>query len=94
MILGYDNQALRDDTLFLVRLRNVLVTTFTRTLTRILFLSTQNTQSGSQWDGLRHFGILEHGMYYNKYEDPHTPFVPSSLTLDAVCKLPRSRWDR
>ena len=36
-----------------------------------LFL--QNTQSGSQWDGLKHFGILEHGMYYNKYED--LPFV-------------------
>ncbi|TFK35464.1 hypothetical protein BDQ12DRAFT_759712 [Crucibulum laeve] len=24
-----------------------------------------NTQSGSQWDGLRHFGILEHKVFYN-----------------------------
>ncbi|KAF9814354.1 hypothetical protein IEO21_05149 [Rhodonia placenta] len=23
-----------------------------------------NTQSGSQWDGLRHFGLLEHGVFY------------------------------
>jgi len=29
----------------------------------------QNTQSGSQWDGMKHLGILEHGVYYNKYED-------------------------
>lgn len=25
-----------------------------------------NTQSGSQWDGLRHFGVVEHGVFYNK----------------------------
>ncbi|KAK7437114.1 hypothetical protein VKT23_018740 [Stygiomarasmius scandens] len=24
-----------------------------------------NTQSGSQWDGLRHFGLQEHGVFYN-----------------------------
>ncbi|CCM04546.1 uncharacterized protein FIBRA_06727 [Fibroporia radiculosa] len=24
-----------------------------------------NTQSGSQWDGLRHYGLLEHGIFYN-----------------------------
>ncbi|KAG5642042.1 hypothetical protein DXG03_003740 [Asterophora parasitica] len=24
-----------------------------------------NTQSGTQWDGLRHFGILEHGVFYD-----------------------------
>ncbi|KAF5348359.1 hypothetical protein D9758_010908 [Tetrapyrgos nigripes] len=24
-----------------------------------------NTQSGSQWDGLRHFGIQEHSVFYN-----------------------------
>ncbi|KAL0568666.1 hypothetical protein V5O48_013318 [Marasmius crinis-equi] len=24
-----------------------------------------NTQSGSQWDGLRHFGLMEHGVFYN-----------------------------
>jgi len=24
-----------------------------------------NTQSGSQWDGLRHFGVMKHGVFYN-----------------------------
>ncbi|KAJ3740319.1 hypothetical protein DFH05DRAFT_1405343 [Lentinula detonsa] len=24
-----------------------------------------NTQSGTQWDGLRHFGLQEHGVFYN-----------------------------
>ncbi|KAF8891123.1 hypothetical protein CPB84DRAFT_1385113 [Gymnopilus junonius] len=24
-----------------------------------------NTQSGSQWDGMRHIGIFEHGVFYN-----------------------------
>ncbi|KIK51743.1 hypothetical protein GYMLUDRAFT_208428 [Collybiopsis luxurians FD-317 M1] len=24
-----------------------------------------NTQSGTQWDGLRHFGLLDHGVFYN-----------------------------
>ncbi|KAF5351475.1 hypothetical protein D9757_012874 [Collybiopsis confluens] len=24
-----------------------------------------NTQSGSQWDGLRHFGLQDHGVFYN-----------------------------
>lgn len=27
----------------------------------------QNTQSGTQWDGLKHFGLLEHGVFYGKY---------------------------
>ncbi|KAF9265996.1 hypothetical protein L218DRAFT_971848 [Marasmius fiardii PR-910] len=25
-----------------------------------------NTQSGSQWDGLRHFGLMDHGVFYNE----------------------------
>ncbi|KAF7359051.1 Serine/threonine protein kinase PRP4 [Mycena sanguinolenta] len=25
----------------------------------------QNTQSGTQWDGMRHFPLLEHGVFYN-----------------------------
>ncbi|KAF4615522.1 hypothetical protein D9613_003500 [Agrocybe pediades] len=25
-----------------------------------------NTQSGSQWDGMRHYGLIEHGVFYNK----------------------------
>jgi len=24
-----------------------------------------NSQSGSQWDGMRHYGLLEHGVFYN-----------------------------
>ncbi|KAF9481289.1 hypothetical protein BDN70DRAFT_547674 [Pholiota conissans] len=24
-----------------------------------------NSQSGSQWDGLRHYGLIEHGVFYN-----------------------------
>ncbi|KAG2360478.1 hypothetical protein BDR07DRAFT_1472453 [Suillus spraguei] len=28
-----------------------------------------NTQSGSQWDGLKHYGITEHNVFYNKYID-------------------------
>ncbi|KJA15190.1 hypothetical protein HYPSUDRAFT_397643 [Hypholoma sublateritium FD-334 SS-4] len=24
-----------------------------------------NSQSGSQWDGMRHYGIIEHGVFYN-----------------------------
>lgn len=27
----------------------------------------QNTQSGSQWDGLRHFACLTEGVFYNKW---------------------------
>ena len=27
-------------------------------------MRTQNTQSGTQWDGLKHFGMLEHKMFY------------------------------
>lgn len=42
-----------------------------------------NTQSGSQWDGMRHFGVVEHGVFYNntsalslpiginEHNDPH-----------------------
>ena len=27
----------------------------------------QNTQSGSQWDGLKHYGISGHNVFYNKF---------------------------
>ncbi|KAF7777723.1 hypothetical protein Agabi119p4_3795 [Agaricus bisporus var. burnettii] len=36
-----------------------------------------NTQSGTQWDGLRHFGLVEHGMYYN---GTHTSNLPLGIT--------------
>ena len=60
------------------------------------FAVVQNPQSGSQWDGLKHFGILDHGIYYNKYEEIH-PFTSCELTLDAsdaVSKRLRSHWGR
>ena len=28
----------------------------------------QNTQSGSQWDGMKHFGIFDGMVYYNGYD--------------------------
>lgn len=32
-----------------------------------------NSQSGSQWDGLRHFGIIEHGVFYNNTDAKSLP---------------------
>ncbi|KIM49861.1 hypothetical protein M413DRAFT_21984 [Hebeloma cylindrosporum] len=32
-----------------------------------------NSQSGSQWDGMRHFGILEHGVFYNNTDVKSLP---------------------
>jgi hypothetical protein len=32
-----------------------------------------NTQSGSQWDGLRHFGVLDHGVFYNGVQASSIP---------------------
>ncbi len=29
-------------------------------------MSQQNSQSGTQWDGMRHFGLIEHDIFYNK----------------------------
>ncbi|KAJ3768262.1 hypothetical protein FB446DRAFT_287921 [Lentinula raphanica] len=38
-----------------------------------------NTQSGTQWDGLRHFGIQEHGVFYNN--TPHDAMVGGIVSL-------------
>lgn len=32
----------------------------------ILLTFRENTQSGSQWDGMRHFGVANHDVFYNK----------------------------
>jgi len=32
-----------------------------------------NSQSGSQWDGLRHYGIIEHGVFYNNTDAKSLP---------------------
>ncbi|KAJ6567081.1 putative cyclase-domain-containing protein [Mycena capillaripes] len=39
-----------------------------------------NTQSGTQWDGLRHFPILEHGVFYNN--------IPCSTLARGMIPLP------
>lgn len=39
-----------------------------------------NTQSGTQWDGLRHFGILEHGVFYNNTPAEAIPTGSIQLT--------------
>jgi len=32
-----------------------------------------NSQSGSQWDGMRHYGIIEHGVFYNNTDAKSMP---------------------
>ncbi|KDR82139.1 hypothetical protein GALMADRAFT_222020 [Galerina marginata CBS 339.88] len=32
-----------------------------------------NSQSGSQWDGMRHYGIVEHGVFYNNTDAKSMP---------------------
>ncbi|PPR01159.1 hypothetical protein CVT24_006126 [Panaeolus cyanescens] len=44
-----------------------------------------NSQSGSQWDGLRHYGIAEHKVFYNKpkpCKNRHTEYVTQCSCLD------------
>ncbi|KAJ6630357.1 hypothetical protein B0H10DRAFT_1984324 [Mycena sp. CBHHK59/15] len=41
-----------------------------------------NTQSGTQWDGLRHFPLLEHGVFYNKLSGP---CAIDNNSLNTVC---------
>jgi len=38
-----------------------------------------NTQSGSQWDGLKHFGIAKHGVFYN--DTPPEALQRGQLTI-------------
>ncbi|KAJ7119130.1 putative cyclase-domain-containing protein [Mycena epipterygia] len=39
-----------------------------------------NTQSGTQWDGLRHFPLLEHGVFYNN--------TPLNSLVSGIVPLP------
>ena len=50
----------RDDEIHIVSVSNQVHALLLMQITR------QNSQSGSQWDGLRHYGITEHGVFYNK----------------------------
>ncbi|KAI0628853.1 hypothetical protein C8Q77DRAFT_343562 [Trametes polyzona] len=45
-----------------------------------------NTQSGSQWDGLKHFGLLKHGLFYqgtpaNFFQNGHIT-IPDPTNVD------------
>ena len=59
----------------------------------------QNTQSGTQWDGLKHFGLLEHGVFYQKRENLSgrdicrvTDLILLSARLPASSRQGRSRY--
>ncbi|KAF9460905.1 putative cyclase-domain-containing protein [Collybia nuda] len=49
-----------------------------------------NTQSGTQWDGLRHFGIVEHGVFYNNTPKDSLPMgivsMPDPHDIDPSLK--------
>ncbi|KAF7314968.1 Serine/threonine protein kinase PRP4 [Mycena indigotica] len=47
-----------------------------------------NSQSGTQWDGLRHFPILEHGVYYNKLRPCSQSAVILTRTSTPIDALP------
>jgi len=56
-----------------------------------------NTQSGTQWDGLRHFGILEHKVFYNDTPSSSIPLgqvvMQDPLKVDpASIKLGIHNW--
>lgn len=50
----------------------------------------QNTQSGSQWDGLRHYGLLEHRIFYNKCVSPGLPFSWEIIDIKFIALQPIS----
>ena len=41
----------------------------------MLYSFRQNTQSGTQWDGLRHFGVLEHNVFYQGLAPKFQTFI-------------------
>ncbi|RDB19228.1 hypothetical protein Hypma_013552 [Hypsizygus marmoreus] len=49
-----------------------------------------NTQSGTQWDGMRHFGIVEHGVFYNNTSGASLPLgivpMPDPTDIDPALK--------
>ncbi|KAF7353897.1 Serine/threonine protein kinase PRP4 [Mycena venus] len=46
-----------------------------------------NTQSGTQWDGMRHFPILDYGVFYNKFSQ----FILAPLdSCEPICSIPGS----
>ncbi|KAF7441352.1 hypothetical protein PC9H_001701 [Pleurotus ostreatus] len=56
-----------------------------------------NTQSGTQWDGLKHFGLIEHGVFYNNTPATELPIgkftYPDPLKVDPeMIKLGIQNW--
>ncbi|KAF9559510.1 hypothetical protein CPC08DRAFT_708803 [Agrocybe pediades] len=47
-----------------------------------------NTQSGSQWDGMRHYGLIEHGVFYNNTDAKSLPAgvipLPDPSQIDPI----------
>jgi hypothetical protein len=44
----------------------------------------QNTQSGSQWDGLKHYGVRGYNVFYNKYVGTMCMHTSSQLMLTVL----------
>ncbi|KAF8069223.1 hypothetical protein FPV67DRAFT_1111192 [Lyophyllum atratum] len=56
-----------------------------------------NTQSGTQWDGMKHFGVVEHGVYYKGVAADSLPLgrhaIPDPLNIDPkLSKLGIQHW--
>ncbi|KAG6805561.1 hypothetical protein H0H92_014939, partial [Tricholoma furcatifolium] len=56
-----------------------------------------NSQSGTQWDGMKHFGILAHGTFYNNTPSLSLPVgiaaIPDPQAIDpAEAKLGIQNW--
>ncbi|KAJ8519226.1 hypothetical protein ONZ45_g3791 [Pleurotus djamor] len=56
-----------------------------------------NTQSGTQWDGLKHFGIVKHGVFYNNTSATDLPVgkvvFPDPMNINAESiKLGIQNW--
>ncbi|RDB20341.1 hypothetical protein Hypma_012594 [Hypsizygus marmoreus] len=56
-----------------------------------------NSQSGTQWDGMKHFGVLEHGVYYKGVPADSLPLgrhaILDPLNIDpSLSKLGIQNW--
>lgn len=47
----------------------------------------QNTQSGTQWDGMKHFPLIEHEMLYGGYVPLYAPEVFRTEVYDLLSHL-------
>jgi hypothetical protein len=80
----------RDDEIYIVGLQLRLGLFFLSYWT-FLLLEYQNTQSGSQWDGLKHIPLIRQEIYYNKYvklAGPYSRFNIESLYAVTISLTP------